>query len=287
MVSAILPAVSIAAVLLGHVASRSNRKMPTVSSDRMQVLPFPETRCLSRMPYGDRQFIAYASDSRVVPAGGQQCDGPVALGLSWSAMQSQGIKFPPGHPRQDVLYVSHPCTGTLYYPASDFHRAVFEHKFAELLTLLASLGATRIDVEARYGWGRDFSANLTLPLPNLAGTVDGHGSARKNRKGKLVFSTTGPGRRSKPKIPSDLVWLESEPIWKAMANAERTRWRTEPSEVAWKLQYKDTFGVDAKLQARLDGLSVGLGGKFTQYEKTLWDVTAEFSERRRSRFWSR
>ena len=266
-------------LVVGYFARRN--RTPTTSVERMQLTPFPETSRLAELPYGERQFIAYANEVRAASSGGGRCDGPVVYVLSPSAMESQGISFPPGHPRPNILYVSHPCTGTLYYPAFDFHRAVFEQKFSELLTLLASLGATRVDVEARYGWGRDFAANLTLPIRNLAGTVEGNGTARQKRTEELVFSATGWARQGRPKIPSDLLWLESEPIWKAMATAELGRCRTKPSQVSWKLEYEDSFGVDASLRAHLGELSVGLGGRFERSEKTLWNVTVEFPKRSR------
>ncbi len=271
--------------VVGYIASRRNGKR-TASVERMRLTPFPETARLAGLPYGERQFIAYANEVRDVSPDGRACDGPVVHVLSRSAVESQGISFPPGHPRPKELYVSHPCTGTLYYPAFDFHRAVFEHKFSELLTLLASLGATRVDVEARYGWGRDFAANLTLPIRNLAGTVEGNGTARQKRTEELVFSATGWARQGRPKIPSDLLWLECEPIWKAMATAELGRCRTKPSRVSWELEYEDSFGVDASLRAHLGELSVGLGGRFERSEKTLWNVTVEFPKQRRWPLWS-
>ena len=57
-----------------------------------------------------------------------------------SLSEAQDIEFPPGHPQIDELYVGHPAAMNRYYPAWDFHRAVFEHKFAEAITFAYGAG---------------------------------------------------------------------------------------------------------------------------------------------------
>ena len=46
------------------------------------------------------------------------------------------ITFPPGHPRNRVLYIGHPASPSIYYPMADFHRVTFEHKFCEVIEML-------------------------------------------------------------------------------------------------------------------------------------------------------
>lgn len=59
--------------------------------------------------------------------------------------QATALRFPPGHPRDGVLYVGHPAIPAVYYTIATFHRMAFEHKFAEAIDLLMHL------VQPRYG----------------------------------------------------------------------------------------------------------------------------------------
>ena len=43
--------------------------------------------------------------------------------------ESSVLRFDQGHPLANVLYVGHPAKPDLYFPAAEFHRRVFEHKF--------------------------------------------------------------------------------------------------------------------------------------------------------------
>ena len=83
--------------------------------------------------------------------------------------EAMQLEFPPGHPRLDTVYACHPASASTYYPLADFHRVVFEGKFAEAMTLLMALGAENIRVEHVTGWSKDFSASANVAvLPNRA-----------------------------------------------------------------------------------------------------------------------
>ena len=71
--------------------------------------------------------------------------------LPVSRSESTALLFPPGHPRDSLLYVGHPTIREIYYPAAQFHRMTFEHKFSEAIELLMALGATEIKVEHQSG----------------------------------------------------------------------------------------------------------------------------------------
>src|SRR5262249_36015264 len=58
--------------------------------------------------------------------------------------ETKALKFPPGQPRELVVYIGHPAMENVYYPAAQFHRMTFEHKFSEAIKLLMALGATEI-----------------------------------------------------------------------------------------------------------------------------------------------
>jgi hypothetical protein len=89
-----------------------------------------------------------------------------------------------GHPLTNVLYVGHPARRELYYPAAEFHRRVFEHKFVEAVTLLTSLGASRIAVQQEEGETRDRSGaasrqGLALPA-HIRNSPGREPSSRRN-----------------------------------------------------------------------------------------------------------
>lgn len=85
--------------------------------------------------------------------------------LSYSESKEMNLIFPPGHPRENVVYAQHPANHLMYYTASSFHRQAFEHKFAEVITLLSSLSANEIKVEHVSGWDQEFSAGLGVTTP--------------------------------------------------------------------------------------------------------------------------
>jgi len=69
--------------------------------------------------------------------------------LTVASTEAASLTFPPGHPRDRVLYVGHPAVPTTYYAAAGFHRHTFEHKFAEAVGLVMALGATQLEVECQ------------------------------------------------------------------------------------------------------------------------------------------
>ena len=76
------------------------------------------------------------------------------------------LYFPPGHPRDNIIYAGHPVPEQwqIYYPVADFHRRIFEHKFAEVIRLLMGLGAIEIEVERIEGYSKDFATTLNIPF---------------------------------------------------------------------------------------------------------------------------
>ena len=76
------------------------------------------------------------------------------------------LKMPVGHPRPNVLYIGDPVEAPRYYPAADFHRRVFEHKFAEAMRLVMGLGATEVRVRWRRGGEVSWSATSKRQFRN-------------------------------------------------------------------------------------------------------------------------
>ena len=72
--------------------------------------------------------------------------------LVLKSSEAAALRFPVGHPRNKVVYVGHPIDPVTYIPMAHFHTFLFEHKVAEALRLMRSLGADSVDVVRVEGW---------------------------------------------------------------------------------------------------------------------------------------
>jgi hypothetical protein len=118
------------------------------------------------IPGGMGELITEMTKEAIKAWGRARESGVKVLAISKS--EATKIIFPPGHPRDAVLYIGHPAMSMVYYTTADFHRVTFEHKFAEAIDLLMRLGATKIRVEHVTGWSKEFSSHLSIPLVCLA-----------------------------------------------------------------------------------------------------------------------
>lgn len=190
-----------------------------------------------------------------------------------STEKSGSLTFPPGHPRRKLVYARHPSSSTLYYPVASFHRKAFEHKFAEAIRLLTSLGAKKIRVEHERGWGRGFGVDFSATVPEANGQGSAGFSSSNKVDDRLLFVATLKGHTT-PKIPDGLVWFPHEPLWQEIA---RNRIDCELEEFDLTIGYSDDYGVNAKLMANLTRASFELGGSFEEHVSTTWHITGEFS----------
>jgi hypothetical protein len=184
------------------------------------------------------------------------------------------FRFPAGHPRYDMVYVGHPLRPTEYVPIATFHRRIFEDKFNELITLLSSLGATKMSIsyvsDRKRRRKADASLNLVEGLlTGIKGSVkvDTHSSS----EGKFDADFTPVGA---PSIPEDLVWLVHEPTWQSVAD---TRLDAGLTKIDVALRYEDDFGIDAKLAVGLEKFGLSIGGEFTEFERAVWTFHGTFA----------
>ena len=185
------------------------------------------------------------------------------------------LEFPPGHPRPRTIYAGHPLStlAARYFPVADFHRFVFEHKAAELLRMLAALGARRIEVSANEGWGQEMATTIatTSPLQDTAGVTADVKVERSGERG-LVYRATMQENNSR-ELPEDLSWLPHERTWQEVA---RARLHHALDEFHLGLTYRDDFGITADLAGSFTKFGLQLGGEFTRKVNTTWDVSGEF-----------
>lgn len=192
--------------------------------------------------------------------------------LSVSRSESAALRFPPGHPRDHVLYTGHPVVRDIYYPAAQFHQLTLEHKLSEAIELLMALGAIEINVEHQSGWGREFSARLDVPEPikiNVGGGVE--------KQQRLLFQISlDLEGNTDPSVPDELVWYSHEPTWQQVAKS-RIKYGLKSSSL--RLRYEDDFGINAGLPVMVKKLKLDLGGKFENHKSTIWNIQVKWGSK--------
>ncbi|UYF98864.1 hypothetical protein [Halomonas sp. GD1P12] len=184
------------------------------------------------------------------------------------------LSFPPGHPRDGVLYIGHPALPKVYYTLADFHRVTFEHKFCEATDLLMSLGATSIRVEHVSGWSRDFSSRISVPLGEAESKVGAEAASSSKSGSQLLFEARLSGAVT-PSIPKDLVWYEHEPTWQSIAKGRKSYGL---QDFSLSVSYEDDFGVNAGLKAAISKTGLEIGGKFEDHKSTIWRLEGKFKD---------
>jgi hypothetical protein len=204
---------------------------------------------------------------------------------SWRDLQSRGIdvvlvsrtesesfQFPPGHPRDRVIYIAHPAINNVYYTASQFHRLTFEHKFSEAVKLLMALGAKEISVQHITGWSKDFAASVSTILPSVPLDLSGQSGKQNKTSSEILFKATLKGT-DQPKILNDLVWYNHEPTWQQIAEG-RINYGLE--NFVLNVRYDDDYGVNAGLKISVEKSGLDLGGKFESHQSTVWQLEGTF-----------
>ena len=191
-----------------------------------------------------------------------------------ASTEAASLTFPPGHPRERVLYVGHPAVPTTYYAAAGFHRHTFEHKFAEAVELVMDLGATQLEVEHVKGWSDQLAANLAVPLPMAGAEAGLHAEQSRSHGSSALFKATLKGNAN-PKLPDGLVWFPHEPTWQQLAEG---RLKHGLTQFQLSVRYEDDYGIDAGLKLNAGKAGLDLGGSFQEHESTVWRIEGNFAE---------
>jgi len=183
--------------------------------------------------------------------------------------EARVLRLDQGHPLTNVLYVGHPARPDLYFPVAEFHRRVFEHKFAEAVTLLTSLGASRIALRQEQGQTRETEGSA------LAQTSVGLGFTRTRNErssSSAVFEADFPGSRN-PVVPDGLCWYPDEQTWQMIAH---TRITGGAEKTSLEVRYLTDYGIDMHVVRAARTCGVKVGGKFHEHHDTIWRLDAEF-----------
>lgn len=139
----------------------------------------------------------------------------------------QGIQFPMNHPKINEVYVCHPINKNAYLPIKEFEKELFTDRLHELMLLLGSLGAKKIDISSQErnvnteNQKNNMQANASLDAKiNSArgdyeknSSEDGSLEHELNVKFHQIFNP-----KKTPFIPNNLVWYHSNLGWQRLAN---------------------------------------------------------------------
>lgn len=203
-------------------------------------------------------------------------DDGVAI-LPVTSHQASELEFPIGHPRIGVIYVCDPADPRRYWPAAEFHRRVFEHKFAEAARLLMALGACSMQVRSERGWRGEMAVGMLAPIKGVL-SRSGRASATAERNSEMLLEASLEPTGA-PEIPPGLIWYSHEPSWQMVAEGRMHRGLTE---FALKVESSDDYGLNADFEIKARRVKLlQLGGEFTAHKATTWVIEGKFAPRTR------
>lgn len=191
-----------------------------------------------------------------------------------TSIDATRLRFPVGHPRRKVAYIGHPVDPPAYMPMADFHRFLFEHKVAEALRLIRSLGAVTVEVVRVEGWDQTAGVNLGLALPDASQADVGVSAGKGRGSSHSVLSTMRLKPTQSPSVPEDLVWLPHEPLWQEVAQA---RLESGLDSFVVDVRSTDDYGVNAGLKVLVAKAGLEAGGAFVEHRNTIWRLKGTFS----------
>jgi hypothetical protein len=192
--------------------------------------------------------------------------------LAVGRSDASSLSLPLGHPRNRVLYAGHPGEPAVYYPAAQFHHATFDHKSTEAVRLLMSLGATEIDVQHVRGYGSEVMGEAGGKNPRIPADLKARLTRSRSRSREFRFTAKLAGTHE-PCVPDGLVWFPREDNWKQIAEG---RLSYGLKEFALELRYDDDFSIGGGLKSKAGKAGLELGGKFADYEQTMWVLKSTF-----------
>lgn len=194
----------------------------------------------------------------------------LGLDVLYSDLDSAGeLHFPPGHPVRDLLYLAHPTQHARYLVAAEFHHRVYEHKVAEAVRLLQHLGASHLRIEHVTGWKSEIAFSAGPAGSKGSGNAGGHTSSESS---VLYDAELAPQHR--PELPESTIWLAHEPLWQAIAEA---RMRSGLDKFSLDVTYRQDYGVNAGLVAKIKKAGFQIGGDFARQQDTVWRMTGTFA----------
>ena len=205
------------------------------------------------------------------------------------------LLFPIGHPQPNTLYIAHPAQKGMYLPYEGAEEKLFHEKVDEFIRLAQCLGAKEISYRSLKGESvsDNFSSNLNVDGNIGVKSIDVNGSYSQrqntssqsnNNKEEVISYRYKPN--SKPYVPEDLIWLETDNSWK---NFIKQRLEGNTLYFTNKISSEGAINVSNSLalgvKAAFNYLMVNANGSsdkntdttFSHNQNTEWEIKIEFA----------
>lgn len=177
-----------------------------------------------------------------------------------------------------LVYASHPMRPDYFIQLSKFHPYLLDDKKREFLRIAAGLGCKSISlIEGEEKTEKaSVSAGVSgiKDVGDVSASVGTKNSSRSGFKLKVQIEDPEPSRL--PYAPKDLLWLNEEPLWKAMIELRLKNWI---SSFQVEFSYDTNFDVDASLVAGIKGIGLKIGGDFHEENKIRQTYQIDFFPR--------
>jgi hypothetical protein len=183
------------------------------------------------------------------------------------------LDCPSGTFRPEVVYREHPVQGHYYVPLAEFHPQMLHDKKAEFLDIATALGAKEIRIAASESRSKsgEASAGADDPTGQTDGGVEVAARASETQDFGVEMRFERPNQP--PQDPSEVYWLDREPMWQSMVSARMSQWVTE---YRVNFSYTSDFGVNANVAASIQNIGLGIGGEYQSREERDTEYIVEF-----------
>lgn len=139
----------------------------------------------------------------------------------------EDIMFPLNHPKINEVYVCHPINKSSYLPIKEFEKELFTDRLHELMLLLGSLGAKKIDISSQernrdtqnQSSNTQVNASLNVTITSVQGNHENNKKKESSLEHELnikFHQTLNP--KKTPFVPGGLVWYHSNLGWQRLTN---------------------------------------------------------------------
>jgi tetratricopeptide (TPR) repeat protein len=204
------------------------------------------------------------------------------------------IAFPPGHPKEKYLYISHPHMPNVYKPIDTYETSLFLNRYYEFRYFLQCIGATKISIECLKGKSVE---KISDDITKVGVTADVfiHSADVKFTKSSKSDSTENSSEYfssvqkfspiKEPHLPENLIWYKHEDSWQELNRQRMTGNLLTFNEVlSSKQSYSLSKNEMMKLSVEYEGLfdikaniSNNSNNFFKEEETIEWKISVTFA----------
>lgn len=182
------------------------------------------------------------------------------------------IDFGPHGWTSGTVYAAHPKQRGVYRAVATFYEDLLLQKITELERLINALGAREYKITHVKKAERGFSAKFdTLPVIGSRSIFGGSYGSKSTDLTERTWSGTSEGHQ--PWVPSDLIWIDSEPEWRNLVESRMTGTR---KMFSFTVRQEEEHGVDARLAAAIKAMKLEIGGQYRSTQHVEFCVSGTF-----------